>query len=100
MRESFDAYRDRFLSRHENRVTSALSTVGDAVVAASVVGALATRRVPVAVIGISVGTAIAVIAHLFPPATLRDELSSILRHPVWAARSEGQRIFGRRTVPL
>jgi NaMN:DMB phosphoribosyltransferase len=96
MSESFDAYRDRFLSRHENNVTSVLSTVGDVVIAAGLGAAVATRRVQVGVIGVSVGTAIAAIAHLFPPGTLRDEVSSILRHPVWAARAEGERIFGRQ----
>jgi hypothetical protein len=97
MKESFDAYRDRFLGRHENSVTNALSTVGDVVIAAGLGAAVATRRVQVGVIGVSVGTAIAAIAHLFPPGTLRDELSSILRHPLWALRAEGQRVLGRRT---
>jgi hypothetical protein len=96
MSESFDAYRDRLLSRHENSVTNALSTVGDVVMLGSVVVAVATRRVGVGVIGVASGAAVAVVAHLFQPGTVRAELTEVLRHPVWALRAEGHRIFGRR----
>ena len=97
MSESFSAYRDRLLSRHENGVTSALSTVGDVVMAAGLAAAVVTRRVRVGVIGVSVGFAIAAAAHLFQPGTLRDELVAVFRHPIWAVRAEGQRIFARPT---
>jgi len=45
MSGSFDSYRDRLLSRHENGVTSALSTVGDVVMLGGVVAAVVTRRI-------------------------------------------------------
>lgn len=96
MSDSYIAYRDRMLSRHENGVTSALSTVGDVVMGGGLVAAVVTRRVTVGVIGVSVGLAIAATAHLFQPGTLRAELAANLRHPVWAVRAEGRRVFGRR----
>jgi hypothetical protein len=96
MSESFDAYRDRMLSRHENTVTNVLSTIGDLVVAGGIAAAVATRQARVGVMGVSAGFAIAAIAHLFQPGTLRDEIVENLRHPLWAYRSELQRVFGRR----
>ncbi|MDT5185205.1 MAG: hypothetical protein QOJ20_2583 [Mycobacterium sp.] len=96
MSESFTAYRDRLLSRHENSVTNALSTAGDVVMLGGVVAAVVTRRVGVGVIGVASGAALAAAAHLFQPGTLREEITAILRHPVWAVRAEGHRIFGRR----
>jgi hypothetical protein len=71
MSESFDAYRDRLLSRHENGVTEALSTVGDVVMLGGVVAAVVTRRIGVGVIGVTSGAAIAVVAHLFQPGTVK-----------------------------
>jgi hypothetical protein len=97
MSESFNAYRDRWFSRHENSVTSALSTIGDLVVLGSVTAAVATRRVGVGVIGMSAGFTVGAIAHLFQPGTLREEIVENLRHPLWASRAELQRIFRRRT---
>jgi hypothetical protein len=96
MSESFDAYRDRLLSRHENGVTDALSTVGDVVMLGGVVVAVATRRRGVGVIGVTSGAAVAVVAHLFQPGTVREEIAEVLRHPVWAVRADFQRVFGRR----
>ena len=96
MSESFDAYRDRLLSRHENGVTEALSTVGDVVMLGGVVAAVVTRRIGVGVIGVTSGAAIAVVAHLFQPRTVRDEIAEVLRHPVWAVRADFHRVFGRR----
>jgi hypothetical protein len=97
MSEAFNAYRDRLLSRHENRVTNLLSTVGDVVVLGAVGSAVATRRVQVGVIGATAGVAVIVGAHLFQPGTMQDEITEVLRHPVWALRAEAERIFGRRT---
>jgi hypothetical protein len=94
--ESFDAYRDRLLSRHENGVTDALSTVGDVVMLGGVVAAVAMRRIGVGVIGVASGAAVAVVAHLFQPGTVREEIAEVLRHPVWAVRADFQRVFGRR----
>jgi hypothetical protein len=47
----------------------------------------------VGVIGVMVGAAIAVVAHLFQPGTVRDEIAAVFRHPIWAVRAEGQRIL-------
>jgi hypothetical protein len=96
MSESFDAYRDRLLSRHENGVTDALSTVGDVLMLGGVVAAVVMRRIGVGVIGVTSGAAVAVVAHLFQPGTVREEIAEVLRHPVWAVRADFQRVFGRR----
>jgi hypothetical protein len=96
MSESFTAYRDRLLSRHENGVTDALSTVGDVVMLGGVVAAVVTRRIRVGVIGVTSGAAVAVVAHLFQPGTVREEIAEVLRHPVWAVRADCHRVFGRR----
>jgi hypothetical protein len=96
MSGSFAVYRDRLLSRHENAATNALSTLGDVVFLGAIVSAVVTRRMQLGVIGATVGVAIAVVAHLFQPGTVRAEVSEVLRHPIWALRAEGQRIFGRR----
>jgi hypothetical protein len=96
MSEAFDEYRDRLLSRHENGITNVLATVGDAVFVGAIASAVVTRRVGVGVVGATAGVALAVVAHLFQPGTVRTEISEVLRHPVWALRAEGQRIFGRR----
>jgi hypothetical protein len=45
--------------------------------------------------GFGIGVAIAVVAHLFQPGTVRDEIAQVLRHPLWAIRAEVHRIFGR-----
>jgi hypothetical protein len=96
MSESYPAYRDRLLSRHQNGVTDALSTVGDVVVVGGIAAAVATRRLGVGVMGAALGIVIAVVAHLFQPGTVRDEIAEVLRHPLWALRADGERIFGRR----
>ena len=97
MSESFSDYRDGLLHRHENPVTSALSTAGDVVILGGLAAGVVTRRVRVGVIGVMVGAAIAVVAHLFQPGTVRDEIAAVFRHPIWAVRAEGQRIFARPT---
>ena len=97
MSEAFNAYRDRLLSRHENRATDVLSTVGDVLFLTAIASAVATRRVQVGVIGATAGVAVIVGAHLFQPGTMRDEITEVLRHPVWGLRAEAQRVFGRRT---
>ena len=94
MRESFEDYRAGQLHRHENSATSALSTLGDAVMLGGLAGAAITRRPRVALVGVMFGFAVAAVAHLFQPGTLRDEVVGIIRHPVWAVRAEGQRVFG------
>ena len=96
MSDSFIAFRDRLLSRHENSATNVLSTVGDVVFLGAIAAAVVTRRMQVGVIGAAAGTAVIVGAHLFQPGTMRDEITEVLRHPVWGLRAEAQRIFGRR----
>ena len=96
MSESFDAYRDRLLSRHQTRATNAISTVGDIVMLGGVGAAVITRRIGVGVAGVASGAAIAVVAHLFQPGTVKEEITEVLRHPLWAMRADAQRIFGRR----
>jgi hypothetical protein len=98
MSESFDAYRDRLLSRHQNRATNAISTVGDVVMLGGVVAAVITRRIGVGVVAVTSGAAVAVIAHLFQPGTVKEEITEVLRHPVWALRADAHRIFGSRSV--
>lgn len=94
MRESFEDYRSGLLHRHENRPTSALSTVGDAVMVSGLAAGLMTRRPRVALVGLTSGLAFAAVAHLFQPGTLRDEVISVFRHPVWNLKAEAQRVFG------
>jgi hypothetical protein len=97
MSESFSAFREELLHRHENPATSALSTVADVVLVGGLAAGVVTRRVRVGVIGFVVSALIAAAAHLFQPGTLRDEFAAVFRHPMWTARAEGQRIFGRST---
>jgi hypothetical protein len=95
MSESFSAYRERMLSRHQNSVTSALSTIDDVVVLGAVAAGAITRRPLVGVIGVTAGFTITALAHLFQPGTLKEEVVENLRHPLWATRCEMQRVFGR-----
>jgi len=100
MSEAFVAYRDRLISRHQTAATSAISTVADIVMIGSIAAGVATRRVAVAAAGLSAGAALAVIAHFFQPGTVRDEVTQVLGHPIWAIRAETHRIFRRAaTVP-
>ena len=96
MSESFSAFRGQYLRRHQNPVNSALHTVADAVEVGGLVAAVVTRRIRVVVIGDIVGFAIGAVGHLFfQPGTLRDDFVALFRHPIWAVRAEGQRIFAR-----
>jgi hypothetical protein len=97
MSESFSAFREQYLSRHENPVNSALHTVADVVEVGGLAAGVVTRRIRVALIGDTVGFAIATVGHLFQPGTLQDDLVEDFRHPIWAVRAEGQRIFARPT---
>ena len=97
MSESFSAFREQYLSRHENPVNSALHTVGDVVAVGGLAAAVVTRRIRVGVIGDTVAFAIGTVGHLFQPGTLRDDIVADFRHPIWYVRAEGQRIFARPT---
>lgn len=95
---TFEAFQEDFLARHANQLTDTLSTVGSALfvtgLGATVIGVRrAGARMSLA------GIAVAAIAHLFPPVSLREEAAAILGHPVWALRSEVTRIRrGRQTA--
>ncbi len=98
MSESFSAFREQYLSRHENPVNSALHTVAAVVAVGGLAAGVVTRRIRVAVIGDIVGFAIATVGHLlFQPGTLRDDVVEDFRHPIWYVQAEGQRIFARPT---
>jgi hypothetical protein len=94
MSETFDDYRAQLLLRHQHGTTSTLSTVGDVVMAGGILAGAVSRRVPVALLGVTVGFGIAAVAHLFQPGTLRDEVVAVVRHPVWSLKAETQRVFG------
>jgi hypothetical protein len=89
----YEVFSDQLISRHQHPLTSGLSTVGDVFLVLGVIVAIVSRKYRMGVVGILLGVSAAVIAHLFQPGTLRDELAAIYSHPVWAARAEGQRIL-------
>ncbi len=97
MSESFSAFRAQYLRCHENPVNSALHTVADVVEVGGLIAGVVTRRLRVGVFAYTVAFAIGTVGHLFQPGTLRDDLVQGFRHPIWAVRAEGQRIFARAT---
>jgi hypothetical protein len=88
---TFEAYRADFLARHENQITDVLSTAGSALFLAGLGATFSGHRGAGARTSLA-GVAVAGIAHLFPPISLREEVAAIARHPVWALRSEITRI--------
>ncbi len=88
MSESFSAFREQYLRRHENPVNSALHTVAVVVEVGGFVAGVATRRIRVGVIGYTVAFAIATVGHLFQPVTLRDHIVAGFPHPIWPVRAE------------
>jgi hypothetical protein len=92
MYATYDEFRDALFARHENRLTSVLSTVGDAIVLAPIPVGLATRSVRAAGATFAVGTGVILAAHLFQPGTMKDEVAGVFRHPIWALRAETARI--------
>ena len=97
MSESFSAFRAQYSRRHENPVNSALHTVADVVEVGGLITGVVTRRLRVGVFAHRVAFAIGTLGHLFQPGTLRDDSVRGFRHPIWAVRAEGQRIFARAT---
>ena len=89
MSESFSAFREQYLSRHENPVNSALHTVADVVEVGGLAAGVVTRRIRVVVIGDTVAFAIGTVGHLFQPGTLRDDFVADFRHPIWVRPSRG-----------
>jgi hypothetical protein len=93
----YEEFRDALIARHQNPVTSALSTAGDVLLLAAVPAGVATRS-PRAAAGCFVaGYAVAVVAHLFQPGTVADEVVSVFRHPVWSTRAETVRVRAQLT---
>ena len=89
---SYDEFRDALFARHENRLTSALSTVGDALLVAAVPAGLLARSFRV-FLGVNLaGSVVEVVAHFFQPGTVKDEVTEVLRHPAWAVRAETERV--------
>jgi hypothetical protein len=65
MSESFSAFREQYLSRHENPVNSALQTVAAVVAVGGLAAAVVTRRIRVALIGDTVAFAIATVGIFY-----------------------------------
>lgn len=89
----YEAFRDQLMSRHQHPMTSGLSTVGDVFLVLGVLVAAVFRKRHLGAVGVAVGVSAAVVAHLFQPGTLKDELAAISSHPLWAAKAESQRVF-------
>jgi hypothetical protein len=96
MTETFQDFQTKLLGRHEKRLTSALSTVGDVLWLAAVPAGLLARDVRVFVRVFALGTVVATGAHLFQPGTIKDEVTAVFTHPLWALRAEARRV-ARRT---
>ena len=96
MSESFSVFCEQYLSRHENPVNSALHTVADVAEVGGLIAGVVKRRLRVGVFAYTVAFAIGTVGHLFQPGTLRDDFVAGFRHPIWAVRAEGDRLFGRR----
>jgi hypothetical protein len=92
--EDYQTFRDEHIARHQNEATSSLSTIGDVLVLLGAVIAIGVRKLGLGGLLAVAGVVAAVVAHLFQPGTLRDELRAIYTHPLWAARAEKARITG------
>ena len=98
MSESFSAFREQYLSRHENPVNGALHTVADCRGSRwPRCGCRHEAHTSGRDFGDTVAFAIGTVGHLFQPGTLRDDFVADFRHPIWFVRAEGQRIFARPT---
>ena len=91
--ESYELFRDKLIARHQHPMASALSTVGDVLVVIGFLTLAIRRSRRLGAAGIAVGVSSAVVAHLFQPGTLKNELGAILSHPLWAAKAERQRLL-------
>jgi hypothetical protein len=89
----YEAFSEQLKSRHQNPMTSGLSTVGDVFLILGFLVATIGRKYRLGAFGVLVGVSAAVVAHLFQPGTLKDELAAIYSHPLWAAKAERQRVF-------
>jgi hypothetical protein len=96
MDETYESFRDRLIDRHTNPATSALSTVGDVVMYGGLAAGVVARKPRIAALGLSLGFGVAVLAHLFQPGTLGEELRALFRHPSWALKAECERVARRQ----
>jgi hypothetical protein len=91
----YETFRDELVARHQNVATSVLSTVGDVLLILGAVSAVGVRKFRLGGLFAIGGVVAAVVAHLFQPGTLGNELRSISSRPLWALRAEIERIFVR-----
>jgi hypothetical protein len=89
---TYEEFREALIARHQTVATSALSTVADGIWIATIPVGLITRSFKTAIRLLVVGYAVAVFAHFFQPGTVKEEVVSVFRHPVWAARAETTRV--------
>ncbi len=89
---TYDEFRMMLIARHEHPMTSALSTVADALWLAAIPAGLITRDFRVLLGAFLGGSAVATFAHVFQPGTVKDELAAVVMHPMWAARAEAERV--------
>jgi hypothetical protein len=89
----YEAFREELLARHNDPVTSFLSTLGDCLLILGTLTAVAGRKFRMGALLGGLGVAAAVVAHLFQPGTLGDELKAISSHPLWTSRAEKERIL-------
>ena len=92
---SYDEFREKLIGRHQNTWTSRLSTLGDALYIVSIPAGLIARSFWVFLAVNATGSVSQVVAHFFQPGTVREEVTSVLRHPIWAVRAETARVAGR-----
>ena len=95
MAHTYGEFRAELIARHQNSWTSGLSTIGDALYIASIPAGLIARRFWVFVAVNATGSVLEVVAHFFQAGTVKDEVTSVLRHPIWAVQAEAARVAGR-----
>ena len=83
------------MDRHQNAWTGGLSTVGDVLYIVAVPAGLVTWNFWVYLAVTVTGTVFEVVAHFFQAGTVKDEVTSVLRHPIWAVQAEAARVAGR-----
>ncbi len=92
---AYEAFRAELYARHQHPMTSLLSTVGDSLFILGLLAVLPGRRYRAGAAGMAAGVTAAVVAHLFQPGTLKDELKAISTHPLHAAMAERERVCRR-----
>lgn len=80
------------MARHTHPVTSALSIVGEVLLISAGLAAVIRRDAGLGAKIMSLGFGIAIVAHLFQPGTVRDEVAAVGRHPFWGLRAETERV--------